>query len=189
MLLTALVRRTLLLALLAPLGLLRVALGIAALCGRVHLVLGLVAVEDGADRLFARGEVGRYVEQLVLAGGRIPSQLAHEIPARGAQMKGTSDFGVLDAGELGALLGEATDVIPQRLIGLLSAPLKIPRVPRAHVHALKVSHENLDQITQLWIWLAGRCSSQVRAGSARCWGGLRMMTASSVAPPSWHARR
>jgi len=61
-LLTALVQRTLLLALLALLGLLRVALGIAALCGRVHLALGFVTVEDGANRLFARGEVGHHVE-------------------------------------------------------------------------------------------------------------------------------
>jgi hypothetical protein len=42
--------------------------------------------------------------------------------------------------------------------------------------------------SQLWIWLAGRCSSHVRAESARCNGRLRMMTSSVVAPPSWHAR-
>jgi len=66
-----LVRRALLLALLAPLGLLRVALGIAALCGRVHLALDLVAVEEGADRLFARGEVGHHIEQLVRARRRV----------------------------------------------------------------------------------------------------------------------
>ena len=70
-------------------------------------------------------------------------------------MKGTNDFGVLDAGELGALLGEATDVVPQRLIGLLLAPSEIPRVPRMHVRALEVSHENLDQIS-LVMDLVGR---------------------------------
>jgi hypothetical protein len=43
--------------------------------------------------------------------------------------------------------------------------------------------------SQLWIWLGGRCSSHVRAESARCSGRLRMMTSSVVAPPSWHARR
>jgi hypothetical protein len=43
--------------------------------------------------------------------------------------------------------------------------------------------------SQLWIWLAGRCSSQVRAESARCSGRLRMMISSVVAPPSWHARQ
>jgi hypothetical protein len=30
--------------------------------------------------------------------------------------------------------------------------------------------------SQLWIWLADRCSSHVRAESARCNGRLRMMT-------------
>jgi hypothetical protein len=43
--------------------------------------------------------------------------------------------------------------------------------------------------SQLWIWLAGKCSSHVRAASPRCRGKLRMMTSSLVAPPSWHARR
>jgi hypothetical protein len=43
--------------------------------------------------------------------------------------------------------------------------------------------------SQLWIWLADRCSSHVRAELARCSGRLRMMTSSVVAPPSWHARR
>jgi hypothetical protein len=38
--------------------------------------------------------------------------------------------------------------------------------------------------SQLWIWLAGRCSSHVRTESARCSGRLRMMTSSVVAPPS-----
>jgi hypothetical protein len=45
------------------------------------------------------------------------------------------------------------------------------------------------RLSQLCIWLAGRCSSHVRAESARCNGRLRMMTSSVVAPPSWHARR
>jgi hypothetical protein len=43
--------------------------------------------------------------------------------------------------------------------------------------------------SQLWIWLRGRCSSHVRAESARCSGRLQMITSSVVAPPSWHARR
>jgi hypothetical protein len=43
--------------------------------------------------------------------------------------------------------------------------------------------------SQLWICLAGRCSSHVHAELARCSGRLRMITSSVVAPPSWHARR
>jgi hypothetical protein len=38
--------------------------------------------------------------------------------------------------------------------------------------------------SQLWIWLAGKCSRQVRAEFARCSGRLRIMTSSVVAPPS-----
>ena len=142
--LTALVRQALLLAFLAPLGLLREVLGLAALRGSLHLAFALLAVEDSTDRLLARDEVDCYVKQLVRTGRRVPSQLTHEVPARCAQVKGTDDFGVLDAGELGALLGEATDVIPQRLVGLLSAPSEFSGVPRAHVRALEVSHKNLD---------------------------------------------
>ena len=70
-------------------------------------------------------------------------------------MKGTDDLGVLDAGELSALLGEASDVIPQRLVGLLTAPSEIPRVPRMHVHALEVSHESPDQVRPV-VDLVGR---------------------------------
>ena len=53
------------------------------------------------------------------------------------------------------MLGEATDVVPQRLIGLLLAPLEIPGVPRVHVRALEVFHENLDQISPV-VDLVGR---------------------------------
>jgi hypothetical protein len=38
--------------------------------------------------------------------------------------------------------------------------------------------------SQLWIWLGGRCSSHVRAESARCNARLQMMTSSVVAPSS-----
>ena len=90
--------------------------------------------------------MGHYVKQLVRAGGRVPPQLAHEVPACGAQMKGTDDFGVLHVGELGALLGETPDVVPQGLVRLLTTPSKNPGVPRAHVCALEVAHEDLDQV-------------------------------------------
>jgi hypothetical protein len=43
--------------------------------------------------------------------------------------------------------------------------------------------------SQLCIWLAGICSSHVRAESARCNSRLRTMTSSVVALPNWHARR
>src|SRR6185503_11203674 len=104
-----LVWRAFLLAFPAALGLLWVVFGLAALCGRVHLALAPFAIEDSTNRLFAGGEVGCYVEERVGAGRRVPSRLALEVPARGAQMKGTDDLGVLHAGKLGALLGETPD--------------------------------------------------------------------------------
>jgi len=70
-------------------------------------------------------------------------------------MKGTNDFEVLDAGELSALLGEASDVIPQGLVRLLTAPSEIPRVPETHVWALEIAHEGPDQVRPV-VDLVGR---------------------------------
>ena len=77
-------------------------------------------------------------------------------------MKGSYDFGVLHAGELGALLGEMPDVTPQRLVGLLTTPSEIPGVPRVHICALDVSHESLDQVGPV-VDLVGRKMLQPRA--------------------------
>ena len=41
---------------------------------------------------------------------------------------------------------EAANVVTQGLVGLLTAPSEIPRIPRTHVHALEVAHEGLDQV-------------------------------------------
>ena len=70
-------------------------------------------------------------------------------------MKGTNDFGVLDAGELSALLGEASDVISQGLIRLLTAPSEIPRVAETHVCALEIAHEGPELVRPV-VDLVGR---------------------------------
>ena len=44
------------------------------------------------------------------------------------------------------MLEEAPHVVAQGLIGLLPTPFEVPRVPRAHVCALEVAHEDLDQV-------------------------------------------
>ena len=146
--LTALVLRGLLLSFLPPLLLLSGGLGFAAaaLPGRIFLVLTCLAVEDGADRLLARGKVGGDIEQHIRAGGTASRELVHQIPTRCALEEGIDDLDVGDAGELGALLGEASDVVAQGLVGLLLAPSKILGVPRAHVSALEVAHEDPDQV-------------------------------------------
>ena len=56
------------------------------------------------------------------------------------------DFGVGDARELGALLREASNVVPQGLVGLLAAPSEVLRISRAHVRTLEVAHEGPDQV-------------------------------------------
>ena len=70
----------------------------------------------------------------------------HQIPTRRALEEGIDDLDVGDAGELGALLGEAANVVKQGLVRLLTAPSKILRVPRAHVSALEVAHEGPEQV-------------------------------------------
>jgi hypothetical protein len=122
----------------APLLLLLRILGLAALCRRFLLAFALLAVEDSTDRLLAGGKIGSNDKQLICTGGRASTQLTHQILACCTQMKGTNDVGVGDAGALGALLGEATNVVTQGLVGLLTASLEIPRIPRTHVHAFEV---------------------------------------------------
>ena len=71
-------------------------------------------------------------------------------------MKGTNDFGVGDAGELDALLGEASDVVSQGLVRLLTAPSAIPRVHRMHERALEVAHEGSDQVGPIVDLIGGK---------------------------------
>ena len=154
--LTVLIWLTLLLPLLTPLGLLHGAFGLAALRGRFHLAFAFLTIEDSTACLLAGSEVGCYVEQLVRTGRRVPSQLAHEIPACRAQMKGTNNFGVGDARELGALLGEASNVVPQGLVGLLVAPSEVLRISRAHIRTLEVAHEGPDQVGSVMDLIDGK---------------------------------
>jgi hypothetical protein len=70
----------------------------------------------------------------------------HQSLERRALEEGIDDPDVSDAGELSALLGEVSDVVTQGFVGLLLAPSEIPGVPRVHVSALEVSHEDLDQV-------------------------------------------
>ena len=56
------------------------------------------------------------------------------------------DVGVDDAWERVALLGEAPNVVPQGLTGLLLTTLEVPRVASVNVRALKVSDENFPEV-------------------------------------------
>jgi hypothetical protein len=58
-------------------------------------------------------------------------------------MERSDDVGVGDVGELGAMLGEPTNVFTQALVLVQLTTPKIPRVCGAHVCALEVPPKTL----------------------------------------------
>jgi hypothetical protein len=124
----------------------------AALSGRLGDIFRLAALgllvlpEDGLNRLLARGKLGGDVHQLARHGGGLATQLAHQVTAGGAGEERADGIRIGDVGQLGALLRESPDLVPERLSRLLAAASEIPGVPRAHVRALEVAGEGLDQV-------------------------------------------
>jgi hypothetical protein len=124
----------------------------AALSGRLGDVFRLTSLrllvlpENSLDRLLARGELGGDVHQLALPGAGLATQLAHQFAARGADEERADDIRVGDVGQLGALLRKSPNVVPKRFPRLLAAAPEILGVPGAHVCALEVSGEGLDQV-------------------------------------------
>jgi hypothetical protein len=106
----------------------------------------LVLPKDGLNRLLARSELGGDVHQLAHPGGGLATQLAHQVAVGGACEERADDIRVGDVGQLGALLGESPDVVPERLSQLLAAASEIPGVPRAHIRALEITGEGLNQV-------------------------------------------
>ena len=72
-----------------------------------------------------------------------------------AEEERLDNFRVADAGQLGALLGEASDEVSERLIWLLATTLEVPGVPGAHVCALEIPDEDLYQVAPV-VDLQGR---------------------------------
>jgi hypothetical protein len=124
----------------------------ATLGGRLRYVFLLaslrlvVLTENGFDRLLTRGELGGDIHQLACLGGSLATQLAHQVAASGAGEERPDDIRVGDVGQLGALLRKSPNVVSQGFPWLLAAASEIPRVPKAHVCALEVSGEGLDQV-------------------------------------------
>ena len=149
LLLTALVLRAFLLSLLAPLKFLCGGLGFAAaLRGRIFLALVRLVVEDGTNCLLAGSEVAGGIEQFVGAGGTALRKLMHQVPARRTLEEGIDDLDISDAGEFGALLGEASHVVVQGFVGLLSTPSEIPGVPGRTYVPWKLPTKILTRSTQ-----------------------------------------
>jgi hypothetical protein len=178
-----------LLAFLASLVLLLGLFGLAALRERVVHALALLPVEDGPHRLLAEGEAGGDVEQLVGVNRRAAPELAHEVPAGRALEEGMYDLGLGHTRELRAALREAPYEVPERHAGFWVHARRSQEFPGRTYIPWKFPAKVRTRSSQLWIWLAGRCSSHVRAESARCSGRLWMITSSVVALPSRHARR
>src|SRR5688500_11712995 len=104
----------------------------------------LVLSEDGLDRLLAGGELGGDVHQLARPSGGLATQLAHQVTAGGAGEERADDIRVGDVGQLGALLRESPDVVPERLSRLLPATSEVLGIPGAHIRALEIAGEGLD---------------------------------------------
>jgi hypothetical protein len=149
----------------------------------------LVLPEDGFDRLLTRGELGGDVHQLARLGGSLAAQFAHQVAASGAGEERPDDIRVGDVGQLGALLRKPPDVLSQGFPWLLAAASEIPGVPRAHVRALEVSSEGLDQVVPVGDLRRKQMLQPGPAASERNRGRLRMMRLSSSVPPSWQASR
>ena len=65
------------------------------------------------------------------------------------------NFRVVDARQLGALLGESPDEVLERLVQVLATTLEVPGVPGAHVCALEIPDEDHYQVA-LVVDLQGR---------------------------------
>jgi hypothetical protein len=101
---------------------------LARACGILFLALPfvLVATKDGTNCLLAGGEVGDNVHQTVGSDGSVAAQLSDQLFAGGTREEGHDDVGVNYVGELGALLGEMPDVIPEGFARLLFVASEIP---------------------------------------------------------------
>jgi hypothetical protein len=109
-------------------------------CGILLLALPfvLVATKDGTNCLLAGGEVGDNIHQTVGSDGSVAAQFSDQLFAGGTREEGHDDVGVGDVGELGVLLGETPDVIPEGFARLLFAASEIPRVAGAHIGSFEV---------------------------------------------------
>jgi hypothetical protein len=66
--------------------------------------------------------------------------------AGGVGEERADDIRISDVGQLGALLRKSPDVVPERLSRLLPAASEVPGVSMAHVRALEIAGEGLDQV-------------------------------------------
>jgi hypothetical protein len=178
-----------LLAFLAPLVLLLGLLGLAALRRRVVHALAFFPSKMAPTASSPEAKlVVMSNSSFESASGLLP-KLAHEVPIGRALEESVYDLGLGHARELRAALEEALYEVLERLTGFLVAHAQAQELPGRTYVPWKFPTKVRTRSSQLWIWLAGRCSSHVLAESARCSGRLWMLNSSVAAPPSWHVRR
>ena len=74
------------------------------------------------------------------------AELVYQLLACGADNECSNYIKISDIGKLGALLGEVLDELAGGLFRLLSIAPKVPRVTGVHVCALKVPHEDFNEV-------------------------------------------
>jgi hypothetical protein len=96
--------------------------------------------------VLAGGVVGGDVEHLFGGSRAFTPKLVDQCFAGGPRDERTNDLGVCYVRDGIALLGEASNVIAERLFYLLLAVLEVPWIPWAFVCALKISYKDLSQV-------------------------------------------
>jgi hypothetical protein len=86
---------------------------------------------------------GGDVKELLGGPWALAPQLVDQGLTGGPEQEGPDHVGVIDVRHLISLLREATDVLTESFVQLLPIVLEVPRVPRAHVSALEVTHKDL----------------------------------------------
>jgi hypothetical protein len=74
------------------------------------------------------------------------AELMHQGSTVCAKLERRDDISIIDLGEFVTLLGEMSDVIPERFVLLLPTALQIEGIARLHVSALKDAGKDLLEI-------------------------------------------
>jgi hypothetical protein len=106
------------------------------------LPLALRDVNRRGHRLLAVSVVACDVEEFPCRTRHVTPELVDEGGARRPVLKFRDGVVIGRAGELSAVLGEASYELAESLPWLLLAVMQLPLLARAHVRALEVAHED-----------------------------------------------
>jgi hypothetical protein len=104
-------------------------------------------MENCPYRFLAGSKVGGNVQELPGGTWALAPQLMDEFLAGGSHKECPNDIGVSYIGQLGALPGEASNVLTKSLIRFLVAAPEILGITKANIGALEVTHENLHNVS------------------------------------------